>query len=81
MPGPARPSALSWWRPIAGPGELVWPAGPGCGSVRTRVQSRYRRRLADRPLGGRRVLVPLLVRRFFCDSTGRCRRPLSRSTR
>ncbi|MEU7605971.1 transposase family protein [Streptomyces sp. NPDC041003] len=37
---------------------------PDCGSAGTRVHSRYRRRLADRPLGGRCVVLRLLVRRF-----------------
>lgn len=33
----------------------------------TRVQSRYRRGLADRPVSGQPVTVRLTVRRFFCD--------------
>ncbi|MGV9350914.1 transposase family protein [Streptomyces spiralis] len=33
----------------------------------------YTRRLADRPLGGRRVLLRLRIRRFFCDN-GPCPR-------
>ncbi|WP_327004529.1 ISL3 family transposase [Dactylosporangium sp. NBC_01737] len=31
-----------------------------------RVHSRYRRRLADLAIAGRRVLIQLMVRRFFC---------------
>jgi hypothetical protein len=31
------------------------------------VHSRYERRLADAPVGGRRLVVVVLVRRFFCD--------------
>lgn len=31
-----------------------------------RVHSRYRRRLADLAIAGRRVLIRLMVRRFFC---------------
>jgi transposase len=38
-----------------------------CGRVSTRVHSRYRRQLADLPVGGRPVAVWLTVRRFFCD--------------
>jgi transposase len=38
-----------------------------CGRVSTRVHSRYRRHLADLPVGGRPVVVWLTVRRFFCD--------------
>lgn len=52
-------------------GDVLCPA---CGSVGTRVHSTYWRRLADRPLGGRRVVLSLLVRRFFCDNAACCRR-------
>ena len=38
-----------------------------CGRVSTRVQSRYRRHLADLPVAGCPVVVWLAVRRFFCD--------------
>jgi hypothetical protein len=31
------------------------------------VHSRYRRRLADAAVSGRRVVIPLSVRRLFCD--------------
>jgi hypothetical protein len=34
------------------------------------VHSRYRRRLADAPIGSRPVEVVLRVRRFFCDNVG-----------
>ena len=34
----------------------------------SRVHSAYGRRLADAPVGGRRVLVRLAVRRFFCGN-------------
>ncbi|MGW0396062.1 ISL3 family transposase, partial [Streptomyces sp. NPDC003042] len=47
---------------------------PDCGSVGTRVHSTYWRRLADRPLGGRLVVLNLLVRRFFCGNAACCRR-------
>ncbi|MFG2715423.1 ISL3 family transposase [Streptomyces goshikiensis] len=46
---------------------------PSCGVTASRVHSTYMRRLADRPLGGRRVLLRLRVRRFFCDN-GLCSR-------
>jgi transposase len=36
------------------------------------VHSRYQRRLADAAIGGRRVVLRLRVRRFFCDDHG-CR--------
>jgi transposase len=38
-----------------------------------RVHSRYSRRLADAPVGGRRVMIRLTVRRFFCQAPG-CKR-------
>ena len=39
---------------------------PACGTVPARVHSRYARRLADAAIGGRRVVIRLTVRRFFC---------------
>jgi transposase len=41
---------------------------PRCGVLSARVHSRYGRRLADAPIGGRRVVIQLVVRRFFCLS-------------
>ena len=38
---------------------------PACGTVSARVHSRYAR-LADAAIGGRRVVIRLTVRRFFC---------------
>ena len=38
-----------------------------CGCEATRVHSRYERCLADAPVGGRRLVVRLRVRRWFCD--------------
>jgi len=38
-----------------------------CGHGSARVHSRYERRLADTAIGGRRVVLRLRVRRFFCD--------------
>jgi transposase len=46
---------------------------PSCGVSASRVHSTYMRRLADRPLGGRRVLLRLQIRRFVCDN-GLCSR-------
>jgi transposase len=45
---------------------------PSCGYLSSRVHSRYQRRLADAAIGGRRVVLRLRVRRFFCDDHG-CR--------
>jgi transposase len=39
---------------------------PRCGRRSGRVHSRYERRLADAAIGGRRVVIRLRVRRFFC---------------
>jgi transposase len=41
---------------------------PRCGQPSGRVHSTYGRRLADAPVGGRRVLIRLAVRRFFCGN-------------
>jgi transposase len=41
---------------------------PRCGWLSGRVHSRYGRRLADAAIGGRRVLIRLAVRRFFCGN-------------
>jgi len=49
-------------------------ACPKCGTASRRVHSRrYSRRLADAAIGGRRVVIQLAVRRFFCAAPG-CRR-------
>jgi transposase len=48
-------------------------ACPACGTVSGQVHSRYDRRLADAPVGGRRVMIRLTVRRFFCAAPG-CKR-------
>ena len=42
---------------------------PGCGTLSTRVQSRYTRRLHDLPARGRAVSLMLHVRRFFCSKS------------
>jgi len=46
------------------------PSGtcPGCGRQSRRVQSHYVRRPADLPLGGRRVELTIVARRFWCDA-------------
>jgi transposase len=43
---------------------------PGCGTSSARVHSRYRRRVADAPIGGTPVAITLGVRRLFCDAPG-----------
>jgi len=45
-------------------------ACPRCGRGSGRVHSRYERRLADAAIGGRRVVIRLRVRRFFCAWPG-----------
>ena len=45
---------------------------PSCGRQSVRVHSRYRRRLADLPLAGRRVRLEIMARRFRCSGAG-CR--------
>jgi transposase len=41
---------------------------PSCGAVSRQVQSRYVRRAADLPLGGRHVELAVVVRRFRCHA-------------
>lgn len=41
---------------------------PDCRTPSRRIQSRYRHRAADLPLGGRRVELQVVVRRFWCDA-------------
>jgi transposase len=43
---------------------------PKCGCPADRVHSRYRRTLADLPVGGRRLVIRLTARRFFCRDAG-----------
>ena len=43
---------------------------PRCSQPSSRVHSAHVCRLADAPVGGRRVLVRLAVRRFFCGNPG-----------
>ena len=57
----------------------IWACSQGpeatcssCGRPSIRVHSRYQRRLADAAIGGRRVVLRLQMRRFFCDDPG-CR--------
>ena len=67
-------------------GDAVWielharqPAVtcPSCGVTASRVHSADMRCLADRPLGGRRVLLRLRIRRFFCDNSLCSRRTMA----
>ena len=41
---------------------------PDCRTSSRRIQSRYQRRAADLPFGGRRVELQVMVRRFWCDA-------------
>jgi transposase len=53
---------------------------PACGVVSAWVHSRYGRQLADAAIGGRRVVIQLAVRRFFCPApAASARRSPSRS--
>ncbi|WP_433544649.1 transposase family protein (plasmid) [Streptomyces sp. CA-294286] len=45
------------------------PAGcTGCGTLSEWVHSRYERRPADHPMGGREVRIDLSVRRLYCEN-------------
>ncbi|RUM95060.1 transposase family protein, partial [Pseudaminobacter arsenicus] len=46
---------------------------PCCGTASRRTQSRYVRKVADLPISGRRVILRVTVRRFWCDAV-LCRR-------
>uniref|UniRef100_UPI002F90E196 transposase family protein n=1 Tax=Kitasatospora sp. NBC_01519 TaxID=2903576 RepID=UPI002F90E196 len=46
---------------------------PGCGRMSSRLHCYYRRRLADRPVAGRRVRLDLRARRLVCGND-RCGR-------
>ncbi|MGW6413232.1 transposase family protein, partial [Streptomyces vinaceus] len=47
---------------------------PGCGGLSSRVHGRYHRRLADLAIGGRKVVIDIVVRRFLCGTPGCGRR-------
>ncbi|MFE2267654.1 transposase family protein [Streptomyces lavendulae] len=49
------------------------PRFPGCQVRARRVRSSYEQGLAEHPVAGRKLLVRLRVRRFFCDRAS-CRR-------
>ena len=53
--------------------RCIFAVCPDCGRPFRRVQSRYVRRPSDLPLGGRRVVLKILTRRFWCDTVV-CRR-------
>ena len=48
--------------------RLAGAACRACGGWSARVHSGYVRQVQDGPLGGRRVLIRLAVRRFFCGN-------------
>lgn len=52
---------------------------PRCNCPAERVHSRYERWLGDAAIGGRQTLIPLRVRRLFCDNE-EVRRPDLRGT-
>src|SRR5579875_4205250 len=44
-------------------------ACPSCGTLSSRIQSRYTRELRDLPSVGRPILLIMHVRRFFCKKS------------
>ncbi len=47
---------------------------PACGQLADRVHGRYRRTLADRPVGSRRLVLVVTARKFRCGHPGCARR-------
>jgi transposase len=47
---------------------------PLCSQPATRIHSRYRRTVADVPSGGRQLVLSLIVRKFFCQTSACPRR-------
>jgi transposase len=47
---------------------------PLCSKPTTRIHSRYRRTVADLPSAGRKLVLSLLVRKFFCQTSDCSRR-------
>ncbi|MGW5434242.1 transposase family protein [Streptomyces sp. NPDC004059] len=47
---------------------------PDCGKQARGIHGTYQRVLGERPLGSRRVLARLRVRRYFCDRKTCCRK-------
>lgn len=45
------------------------PCCPLCGSLATRVHSRFTRKIADLPCGGQRVRLLVQVRKWYCEVT------------
>src|SRR5262249_29471429 len=56
--------------PLAAAGAGPTATCPSCGHPSARAHSRYRRTLADLPVNGRRFILRLTARRFFCRQAG-----------
>ncbi|MGQ5655682.1 transposase family protein [Streptomyces lannensis] len=54
--------------------QPIGVACPGCATVSNRVHSVYARRLEDRPVGDRPVVIELTVRRLYCENSACTRR-------
>ena len=64
------PGALS----VAAEGKRDDAQCPACGTLSSAVHSRYQRRPADLPAGGKIVRLRLTIRRFYCRRPGCPRR-------
>ncbi|WP_432127706.1 ISL3 family transposase [Streptomyces sp. bgisy082] len=54
--------------------QPIGVACPACAAVSNRVHSVYVRRLEDRPVGDRPVVIELMVRRLYCENSACTRR-------
>lgn len=50
---------------------------PYCGKASNRIHSRYQREVQDLPIQGKKAVLLVLTRKFFCDNDTCCKRTFS----
>ena len=50
---------------------------PYCGKASNRIHSRYKREVQDLPIQGKKAVLLVLTRKFFCENDMCCKRTLS----